>query len=60
MSKYKKGDRVHLKNDSTKKGIVKNVLPNPFFPEWLSSPNYLVSWDGDTEPDVVTKKEIRL
>lgn len=41
-----------------KTGVVKQVLPNPYFPEWLSSPNYLVLWTGETEPDVVTKKEI--
>ena len=60
MSKFKQGDRVVRKHGSSVNGIVKQVLPNPFYPEWLASPNYLVFWDGDNAPDVCTKKEIRL
>ena len=66
MCKIKKGDRVFLKKDPTKKGTVNRLLPHPFAPAWISPPNYLVFWDDNgirpckIEPDVLTKSQIKL
>lgn len=55
--KIKSGDAVTIKKTG-KKGIVVQSLPNPFFPDWLVSPNYLVLIDGCDEPNVFQKKEL--
>lgn len=57
--KLKENDRVLIKSTRLT-GVVKKVLPNPYFPSWICSPNYLVMIDGDTFPSVLTKKQIRL
>ena len=43
--------------------IVINVLPNPYLPDWLCPPNYLVQIDGHVptwDYDVFTKKQLNL
>lgn len=57
MSKFLKDQTVIIKATGTK-GKVINVLFNPYCPTWITPPNYLVLVDGETEPNVYTKKEL--
>lgn len=58
--KIKKGDKVVVRKTG-QSGVVTSVLPNPYFPKWLCSPNYLVNIiDKDnTGPSVFTKKQLK-
>lgn len=56
--KIKEGDKVIVRKTGHT-GVVTGILPNPYFPKWLCSPNYLISIDGDnTGPSVFTKKQL--
>lgn len=57
--KIKEGDNVIIKKTG-QAGVVTRILPNPYFPKWLCSPNYLVNIDKDnTGPSVFTKKQLK-
>lgn len=57
--KIKEGDKVIVRKTG-QSGVVTGILPNPYFPKWLCSPNYLVSIDKDnTGPSVFTKKQLK-
>lgn len=57
--KIKEGDKVIVR-ETGQTGVVTRLLPNPYFPKWLCSPNYLVNIDKDnTGPSVFTKKQLK-
>lgn len=69
--KIEKGDRVrchitwfngkHV--DRWQDGTVEGILPNPFAPDWLVRPNYLVQLDEPERlncPDVFERKDLKL
>ena len=69
--KLKSGDRVmcHVTWYNEKHvdywlhGTIQNLLPNPFLPDWITHPNYLVLLDVPEKPncpDVFTRKELKL
>lgn len=56
--KIKEGENVIIRKTG-QAGVVTRILPNPYFPKWLCSPNYLVNIDKDnTGPSVFTKKQL--
>jgi hypothetical protein len=40
-------------------GIVEKVLPNPYLPNWICLPNYLVRLDGEKQSDVFKQRELK-
>ena len=59
MSNFEKRDKVKVKATS-KIGIVQRVLYNPYLPNWLSPPNYLVRINGEKSNRVFKKSELKL
>lgn len=66
----KEGDKVKIVKDSTiskiylnKTGVVLDLCYNPYFPNWLSPPNYNVKIDvpsGNWENSVFSRDQLKL
>ena len=57
--KFKEGDKIVVR-ETGKTGTIKRILPNPYFPEWLSSPNYMVDIDrNEDNPHIMAKKQLK-
>ena len=57
--KINKTDLVIVK-ETGRRGIVTQVCYNPYLPNWLSSPNYMVRLEGGLDYDVFKRNQIKL
>lgn len=55
--KYKTNDLVVIKKTG-KRGSISQILCNPYLPNWLSKPNYLVYVSGEFMPKVFKENEL--
>jgi len=55
--KYKTNDLVVIKKTGIR-GSISQILCNPYLPNWLSKPNYLVYVSGGFMPKVFKQNEI--
>lgn len=60
MKKFNKGDRVIVKKTKEEGTVILCCGSNIFLPEWLSSPNYLVSVKSEPNGNIYRQRELKI